>query len=243
MYHCHHIHMKNIIVAAITILMITGCSSHEQALNPAHRIIFFGDSITEQGAKPGGYVSVARDMLASMGYEYDVIGAGISGHKIDDLLARAERDVISKKPSIVVIYIGINDVWHYEFASRGLSGTSKERFESGLNELIAQIRASGAQTVLCTPSVIGEKLNGANKYDTMLDEYSAISRRVAAQTGSPLCDLRTAFLEHLRSNNPSDSGQDILTNDGVHLNAAGNRFVAEQMVKVLDGMGLFFPAK
>jgi lysophospholipase L1-like esterase len=235
--------MKNIIVTFIAIMMMTGCSSREQALNPAHRIIFFGDSITELGVKPGGYVSIVRDTLASIGYSYDVIGAGISGHKITDLLARVDRDVIAKKPTVVVIYIGINDVWHYEFASRGLTGTSKERFESGLNELIARIRASGAQTVLCTPSVIGEHLNGANKYDPMLDEYSAISRRVAAQTGSTLCDLRTAFLEYLRSNNPSDSGKDILTNDGVHLNDAGNRFVAGELLRTLDGIGIFYPQK
>jgi hypothetical protein len=91
--------------------------------------------------------------------------------------------------------------------------------------------------------VIGEKKNGTNKYDSMLDEYSAVSRRVAAGTGSALCDLRSAFREHLLSNNLADAEKGILTTDGVHLNTSGNRFVAAQMMKALDGMGLFFPLK
>jgi lysophospholipase L1-like esterase len=222
---------------------LSGCSSTEYIAQRSHRIIFFGDSITQQGAAPDGYVSLVRDSLAALGYSYEVIGAGISGNKISDLLSRADNDVLSKQPTIVVIYIGINDVWHFEFTSRGLSGTPKDKFESGLNELIGKLRSAGAQIILCTPSVIGEKKNGANKYDSMLDEYSTISRRVAAETGSALCDLRNAFREHLESNNPSDAEKEVLTTDGVHLNNAGNRFVAAQMMKAIDGMGLFFPLK
>ena len=41
----------------------------------------------------------------------EVIGAGISGNKVPDLEKRLERDVLSKKPTIVVIYIGIRAYW------------------------------------------------------------------------------------------------------------------------------------
>jgi len=44
----------------------------------------------------------------------EVIGAGISGNKVPDLQRRLERDVLKKKPTVVFIYIGINDVWHGE---------------------------------------------------------------------------------------------------------------------------------
>ena len=33
-------------------------------------------------------------------------------NKIYDLYLRHEEDVIAKKPNIVIIYVGINDVWH-----------------------------------------------------------------------------------------------------------------------------------
>ena len=98
------------------------------------RIVFLGDSITQAGARKGGFVTLVREALdkshADLGIK--VIGAGISGHKVPNLQGRLDRDVISKKPTIVVIYIGINDVWH---SVRG-RGTSKEKFEKGLHDLI-----------------------------------------------------------------------------------------------------------
>ena len=98
----------------------------------------------------------------------------------------------------------------------------------------ARTQTGGATVVLCTPSVIGEKKAGANPEDTMLEEYSAISRRVAGETGSTLCDLRKAFVDHIAKNNPDDADRGILTTDRVHLNPAGNAFVAAEILRVLD---------
>ena len=49
----------------------------------------------------------------------------------------------------------------------------------------------------------------------------------------PVCDLRKAFLAHLEANNKDGKAKGILTSDGVHLNDAGNKFVAETMLKSL----------
>jgi lysophospholipase L1-like esterase len=235
--------MKNKNFILFLLILIFGCSTKETAMRASARIIFFGDSITELGVKPNGYVTILRDTLIALGKKIEVIGAGVSGNKIGDLQRRLENDVLKKNPSIVVIYIGINDVWHYEFASRGLSGTPKPEFEKGLKEIITRIQSSGSSVILCTPSVIGEKNDGTNKYDGMLDEYSAISRSVATQTSIPLCDLRSAFVDYLKKNNPTNAEKNVLTYDGVHLNDTGNRLVAGQILTVLDGLGLFFPQK
>lgn len=227
----------------IGILLVSGCSSRQASQHFSERIIFFGDSITELGVKPNGYVSLVRDSLNTLGLSIDIIGAGISGNKISDLHARVDADVISKRPTIVVIYIGINDVWHFEFARKGLTGTSKDDFRSGLEKLVEQIQTAGAKAILCTPSVIGEKKDGQNKYDELLDEYSDISRNIANAKGVLLCDLRKAFLEYLKSNNPQNLEKNILTYDGVHLNDFGNRMVAQKIILSLDGLGVFFPKR
>ncbi len=161
----------------------------------------------------------------------EVIGAGISGNKVPDLQKRLDKDVISRKPTLVVIYIGINDVWHGE--KDPARGTPKDRFEAGLKEIIGKCEAAGARVLLCTPSVIGEKQDGSNNLDVKLDEYADISRKVAKEAKIPLCDLRKAFLDHLRKNNPDNRERGILTSDRVHLNDAGNRFVAQVMLKCL----------
>ena len=75
------------------------------ALKKGDRIVFLGDSITQAGARPGGYVSLVRDQIDAKCKELgvEVIGAGISGNKVTDLQERLDRDVIAKKPSIVQI--------------------------------------------------------------------------------------------------------------------------------------------
>ena len=194
-------------------------------------IAFFGDSITQGGARPGGYCKLIAGALQKRRSDLGVkiIYAGISGHKVPDLQKRLDRDVLKKKPTIVFIYIGINDVWH---SVRG-RGTSKKDFDAGLRDLIKKIKANGAKVVLCTPSTIGEKNDGSNKLDPMLKEYAAISRKVATDTGSTLCDLRKAFLDHLKKHNPENKQRGILTRDGVHLNKTGNEFVAAQAAEAI----------
>lgn len=205
---------------------IDALTAKTSPLSKGEVIAFFGDSITQGGARKGGYCRLIAEAIEKQRPELGVkiIYAGISGHKVPNLQSRLERDVLSKKPTIVFIYIGINDVWH---SIRG-RGTPKKQFDEGLRDLIKKITATGAKVVLCTPSTIGEKPDGSNKLDTMLEEYSTISRKVAADTGVTLCDLRKAFIDHLKKNNPDNKERGILTGDGVHLNAAGNQFVAAQ---------------
>ena len=119
----------------------------------------------------------------------ELIGAGIGGHKVANCQQRLDKDVLQKKPTIVFIYIGINDVWHWthpRVVARGKKGTTPEDFESGLRDMIQKINDIGARVILCTPTVIGEKPDGTNPDDERLDQYADISRKVAKETGSQL---------------------------------------------------------
>jgi lysophospholipase L1-like esterase len=202
-------------------------------LRKGDRIVFLGDSITQGGGGPKGYVTLIKKALAEKhpGQGIEVINAGISGNKVPDLQRRLQRDVLDKKPTVVVIYIGINDVWHGE--RDPARGTPKDKYEAGLKEIIDKIKAAGARVRLCTPSVIGEKPDGSNPLDARLDEYAEISRKVAKEEGVPLCDLRKAFLGYLKEHNPEKKERGVLTGDRVHLNDAGNKLVAETILKCL----------
>ncbi len=219
------------LVSLIVVLVPLGCWIAPVALRSSDRVVFLGDSITEQGVKPNGYVTLLKDSLTARYPEITVIGAGISGNKVTDLQARLDRDVISKNPTVVVVYIGINDVWHWALNGKG---TTKEKYEAGLRDVITRIQKAGARVILCTPSVIGEKYTGENKLDAQLDEYSDISRKVANDLGVRICDLRKAFVGYLAVKNPEDKDRGILTVDSVHLSDDGNRFVAEEILKALE---------
>jgi len=231
--------MRTLLVALLLLTspLLSGCSPEAEAPVPfksGERIIFFGDSITQAGVQPGGYVTLIAEHLAAtypdLGIE--VIGAGISGHKVPDLLARMQHDVLDLNPTVVVIYIGINDVWHW-FKFEPV-GTERAVYESGLHTMVRTLTTAGIRVLLCTPSVIGEKTDGTNETDEMLDDYAEISRSVAATESVPVCDLHAAFQTYLTVNNPEQQTEGILTIDGVHLNAAGNQFVADRILEALS---------
>ena len=82
--------------------------------------------------------------------------------------------------------------------------------------------------------MIGEKHDGSNRMDEMLEQFAGISRDVAEESGAQLLDLRAAFLEYLAEHNPENVDRGILTRDSVHLNGKGNAFLSGLMLKALN---------
>ena len=215
-------HYATLLSALLLVLLFTS-----MVLKPK-KIVFFGDSITEMGVQAGGYVSIIKKSLDST--KYDIVGAGIGGNKVYDLYLRLEDDVLSKNPDLVVIYVGVNDVWHKQSSG---TGTDQNKFVKFYQALIKKISATGAKLVLVTPAAIGEKKNGANELDQELDKYAGEIRKLAAEHNIPLVDLRSLFTAHEMANNPQDVAKGILTTDGVHLNDKGNQLVAAQLLPLI----------
>ena len=163
-------------------------------LKKGDRIIFFGDSLTNLAGeeKPKehvtkGYVRIVRETLQEKHpdkkIEVDWVATG--GHTVPDLLKRVDKDVIAKKPTIVVIQIGCNDARRIP----------KETFQTSLEELIDKLQKAGIQVVQCSLTSVGEKHDGTNKDDPKLDEFAQVEREVAkAKKQVPLNDLRKAFV-------------------------------------------------
>jgi len=192
------------------------------------KVIFFGDSITQMGVDKGGYITLIDSIskVEGQGERFEWMGAGIGGNKVYDLYLRLQKDVLDKKPDVVVIFIGVNDVWHK--SSFG-TGTDPDKFEKFYQAIIDQIKATGARIILCTPAVIGERTDFSNPQDGDLNAYSTIIRRIATNNQLSLVDLRKAFLDHNLTHNKENKDRGILTYDRVHLNAKGNLLVAREM--------------
>ena len=204
------------------------------AFQPAKRkkVIFFGDSITQQGAQPGGYIPKIDSLSKLEGRqdEFEWVGKGIGGNRVYDLFFRFQEDVLDQKPDIVVVYIGINDVWHKTTSG---TGTEFKKFGAFYDKMITRMKQAGIQPVICTPSVIGEYNDDTNLQDGDLNYYSKWIRQYAAANNIPLVDLRKAFMEYLDKHNPKNEEKGILTTDRVHLNNQGNLLVAQEMWAVL----------
>jgi len=199
------------------------------------KVIFFGDSITELGVKKDkyvGYIVRMDSMLKAVRKDdqYELIGSGISANKVYDLYLRLEEDVLGKNPDIVVIYVGVNDVWHKTLLG---TGTDPDKFEKFYNAILRKLKERNIKAILCTPAVVGEKTDMSNPLDGDLNRYSNIIRDIAKKNDLPLVDLRQKFLDYNNTNNPENKEKDILTYDRVHLNAKGNQLVADAMWKAI----------
>lgn len=221
--------MKSKVFISVLLLLTMSAFSPEKPL----KVVLFGDSITQAGVKPGGYITLMQEMLQKEGKssEYELIGEGIGGNKIYDLYLRAEEDAFSHNPDIVVIWVGVNDVWHK--VSYG-TGTDADKFEKFYRALVKRFQEKGIKVIICTPATIGEKTDFSNQQDGDLNQYSTIIREISETMNTDLLDFREIFLSYNRENNPENLDRGILTRDRVHLNEKGNKLVAERMLNALE---------
>jgi lysophospholipase L1-like esterase len=217
------------VLCAVT-LVRAGDPDRKVALKKGDRILFFGDSLTYYGGIDGpkgkvtkGYVKIVQETLdkthADLGVKVDWVATG--GHTVPDLMKRLDKDVLPKKPTIVVIQIGCNDARRLD----------RNVFKKSLEDLIDRLHQEKIQVIQCTLTSVGEKHDGTNKDDPKLEEFAAIQREIIKAKDVPFNDLRKAFVEHWKKNNSDNKGSGILTYDGNHWNDAGMQFVAAAMLK------------
>jgi lysophospholipase L1-like esterase len=196
------------------------------------RIVFFGDSITQMGINKGGYIDRMQNAIneKEIQNKYELIGAGVGYDKIYDLFLRMEDDVLAKKPDVVVIYEGVNDVGH-KYSTR--TGTDIEKYERFYKAIIKKLQAQHIKVFVCTPALLGEKKDNANPQDAEIDAYSDIIRKLATAMNCTLIDLRKTFLNYLQINNGTNKEYGILTTDRIHPSDTGNQLLADEMMKAL----------
>jgi len=220
--------MKKLMIAAAALFLLSAFTF----IQKKQRIVFFGDSITQAGVKPDGFITRLGEMMKQKGIDnnYELTGAGIGGNKVYDLYLRMDEDVMAKNPDVVVIWVGVNDVWHKR--SFG-TGTDPDKFEKFYNAIIKKLQAKNIKVLICTPAAIGEKTDFSNEQDGDLNKYSNIIRSIAKNNNCQLIDLRKMTLDYNLANNKENKDRGILTIDGVHLNETGNKVVADIMYKAL----------
>ena len=213
-------------------------------INSNKKVVFLGDSITQNAVINSdefkGFISLIGEEVDQ---NTELIGKGISGDKVSDLLTRYRDDVIKLNPDIVFIYIGVNDVWHkYDYGT----GTDIDLYENGLRQIISDLKENRVKVILCTPTVIGENkgeftlINQFKDIETMeimnndLDEYSNVIRKLSLEFDTELLDLRKIFMQYISENNPENKSKGILTTDGVHLNTKGSKIIANEMIKFIN---------
>lgn len=228
---------------AVAVLALINTATAGIAVKDGDKIAFLGDSITQGGwGRPTGYVRLVMSGLEANGVKAEAVPAGISGHKSNDMLARLEKDVLSKKPQWMTLSCGVNDVWHNKRGvplddAAAASGAYDEKvaergtYKKNIAEIVDKAQAAGIKVVLLTATVIQENLESPE--NVKLAPFNEYLRTLAKEKKLPLADLNAMFQERIKAENKP--GQKVLTGDGVHMNTAGNKLMA---VGVLQAFGL-----
>jgi lysophospholipase L1-like esterase len=235
--------MKTILSTLVAAAFFTPhWAAAEILVKSGDKIAFLGDSITQAGwGQPSGYVRLVMEGLKANGIAAEAVPAGISGHKSDQMLARLEKDVLSKKPQWMTLSCGVNDVWHGvngvplddEMAASGKYNANvaqRGTYKKNITDIIDRATAAGVRPVILTATVIKEDLAG--ELNQKVAPYNEFLRGLAKEKQVPLADLNAMFHEAIKAANKP--GTNVLTSDGVHMNAEGDQLMA---VGVLQAFG------
>ena len=200
----------------------------ELILKEGDSVVCLGDSITAGG----GYLRYMDCFFAQQCPDLKikkVINAGVSGHKAENMIARFEKDVVKRKPNVVTINVGINDVWHR--LSKPHDPKVLATYKENVGKMIDQAQAAGIKVVLLAATVIEE--NPESEGNKRLPLYVNAMKELAAEKKCGFVDLHQMFLDALK-HKPADMKGNWLTGDGVHMKPLG---YAVMTVAALRGLG------
>jgi lysophospholipase L1-like esterase len=207
-------------------------------LKQGQKLLFIGDSITDCdrskplgeglfGALGKGYVSYVDALLQSVYPELGirVVNKGIGGNTVRDLKGRWQEDVLDQKPDWLSVMIGINDVWRqYDTPFISDWHVYLEEYEETLKSLVLETKPLVKELVLMTPYYL--EGNVEDKMRKTMDDYGAVVRRIAAETGCLFVDTQAAFDKVL-----VELYSATLAWDRVHPTAAGHMVLARAFLR------------
>lgn len=195
------------------------------------RILFFGDSVTESGRNHdnkedlghGFPLLLASEWLAqNPDFNLHFFNRGIGGNKVNDLLKRVQNDCIDLHPNLVLILIGINDVWSAE--NDADFGTAKNQidFKNTYRLLLEKIKESGIERIVLLDPFVLPYPKERNNWRNDLDKKIQIIRELAGVHHCELIPL-DGYLNALAIQNLP---QYYTGEDGVHPTYAGHGAIA-----------------
>jgi acyl-CoA thioesterase I len=174
------------------------------------KIVAFGDSLTSGQHLPqkDAYPAVLQSKLKTAGLPYLVVNQGVSGDTTTRALRRLDR-ALAEDPQILVVELGVND---------GLRGIPVPVVKANLEAIIAAAQAQDVEVLLCAMEAL--PLHGWQYTIAFHQMYEELAVKYNVQL--------VPFLMNGVLGNP-----DLISDDGVHPNAAGARYIAETIWEYL----------
>jgi lysophospholipase L1-like esterase len=208
------------LAAALAMCLVAHASEGTGPLCPlqkGERIYIHGDSVTADSVRPWGFTGMIHVALAEHHPELQaaVFGDGVYNRTAEGLISKMPH-VRRWQPTLVVLYIGINDAKKFR---------DVERYRKNITTLIGLYQDMGARVVLCTPTVAWRR---EAWFDEELEKHAQVIRELGKEHELPVVDLRQMMLDVTDGGKPTKETNP--TRDGVHLNTRGNRLVADALL-------------
>ena len=217
--------LKPSLILFISLLLQVGTNAQADVIiQKGDKIAFLGDSITQAGAKTGGYCYLIIEALNKKGLEVTPKYAGISGHKSNQMLARLEKDVLLHQPQWMTLSCGVNDVWH------GQRGVELEDYKKNISSIVDKAQAAGINVIILTSTMIKE--DQSNELNQKLKGYNDFLVQLSKERKCLLADLNGIMQETVKGMEKDHKGNTV-TSDGVHMNSAGNIMMARGILEVM----------
>ncbi|MBX9622353.1 MAG: SGNH/GDSL hydrolase family protein [Gemmataceae bacterium] len=216
------------------------------ALKDGDRIVWIGNTLVEREQRYGYWETALHAAypkvnftLRNLGWSGDTV-TGDARAGFDTPEKGYERLVsltLELKPTVIFVSYGQNESFD------GEAGTA--RFEKGLNRLLDALKPAKARVVLFTPVPVYKREftagpAAADGRNAAIRRYSEVIWSVAAGRGLPCLDLGDAVARRLTSRDIMDgtrqkppAGEEV-TENGLHLNAAGYRTTAPAFLTYFD---------
>jgi len=223
-----------------------------EMLRGVHRIVFLGDSITQDG----NYVVDCECWLLAHGFQGEVLNLGLGSETASDLKPeenaahvqkygfgrpfvseRLERALAATKPDLLFACYGMNDS-----GSLPPNASGTRRFAEAITKLRnAATKAGVKRVVICTPPVYDDRGDAKQKFqDENLARYTAWLLSKRAQ-GWDVVDFHTPMRQALDEGRAKNAAFKFAA-DGVHPDRDGHWLMAREILTQsfgakLDGVG------
>jgi lysophospholipase L1-like esterase len=205
------------------------------ALKEGDRVVFFGDSITDQRLYTTFVETFAVTRFPSRNITFVHSGWGgdrVTGGGGGGIRQRLERDVIAYKPSVVTIMLGMNDGRYRAFDQQIF-----DIYSSGYRSIIKDLKEKqpGVRITAIQPSPFDDvtrapRFNGG--YNAVLLRYGQFIAELAAKEGLTVADLNTPVTAMLAKAKALDAqNAEKIVPDRVHPAASGHLIMAASLLK------------
>ncbi len=168
-----------------------------------------------------------------------ITNAGYNGNNIIDLLARVDKDALSKKPQLVVLMVGTNDMLNQR------NMLTVQEYKKNYQKLITVIKKDAELVLMTIPPInteyllqrVDPKIYAPAGPQARVDSANEVIRDLAVKNKCHLIDLNKILIACGGSTNDTASlFQNVLNfniNDGVHPTVNGYRVIGTAVYQAI----------